>query len=183
MIRISIYIGPFISKWPTVLHTSQKIMCHLHKKMVPSIRGALPVLEEGQDTERSPGQPVLRLRPGFKTGSERNTASPHIYRMRSWFGEEQGHWGQLCPVKESKPRGLILKVCRGEACSCVRRIVLCRDSLWLRSDSLVSQREEGRLQMLLPRSLKRLLGVFHPSTILPLPHLGLTLPFGSQGDV
>jgi len=37
--------------------------------------------------------------------------------------------------------------------------------------------------MLLPGSLKRLLGVSHPSTVLPLPRLGLTLLSGSQGDV
>lgn len=34
--------------------------------------------------------------------------------------------------------------------------------------------------MFLPGLLKRLLGVSQPSTILPLPHLGLTLPFGRR---
>lgn len=97
--------------------------------MVSAVTGAGPVLGEEQDTQPSPGQPGLRLRPGFKTGSVRNAAYPHIHRMSSWFGEEQGHWGQLSPVKEGKPRGLILKVCRGEACPCVRRAVLCTGSL------------------------------------------------------
>lgn len=88
--------------------------------------GAVLVLGEEWDTQPSPGQPVLRLRPEFKTGSGRNAIYPHFYRMSSWFGEEQGHWGQLSPVKEGKPRGLILKVCRGEACPCVRRAALHR---------------------------------------------------------
>lgn len=145
--------------------------------------GAVAVLGEEWDTRPPPGQLGLRLGPGLKTGSGRNVVYPHIHRMSSWFGEEQGRWGQLSPAKEGKPRGLILKVCRGEACPYVRRAVLCIGGLWLRTDSLVSQREEEHLQMLLPGSLKRLLGVPHPSTILPLRHLGLTLPFESQGDV
>lgn len=87
------------------------------------------MLEDGQDSPQSPGQPARRLRPGFKTRSERNTISPHIYRMSSQFGEEHGHWGQLSTVKKRKPRGLILKVFRGEACCCVRRVLLCIDSL------------------------------------------------------
>jgi len=108
-------------------------MCNLRKRIISLISGPLPVLAEGQDTQQPPRQPALRLRPGFKPGSERSTLFPQIYRMSSWFGEEQGHWGQLSPAKDRKPRGLILKVCRGEACSCVGKVVFCIDSLWLRS--------------------------------------------------
>lgn len=110
---------------PSSPHT-QKIMWNLCKSIVSATTGAVPVLGEEQDTQPSPRQPVLRLRPEFKTGSGRNAIYPHFYRMSSWFGEEQGHWGQLSPVKEGKPKGLILKVCRGEACPCVRRAALHR---------------------------------------------------------
>lgn len=136
--RNSIYIVTSISKLPMVVHVNKEIMCNLCKSILSATTRAVAVLGEERDARPSPRQPGLRLRPGFKTGSGRNAIYPHIHRMSSWFGEEQGHRGQLSPVKEGKPRGLILKVCRGEACPYVRRAVLCIGSLWLRTDSLVS---------------------------------------------
>lgn len=47
----------------------------------------------------------------------------------------------------------------------------------------MSLRKEEHLRMLLPGSFKRLLRVSQPNAVIPLPHVSLTLPSGSQGDV